>query len=57
MDANPRFSGGVAFSNIAGYNFVEGHILTFLGKAVRDIKKRNINYGAIITRKYTEVLV
>lgn len=57
MDVNPRFSGGVAFSNIAGYNFVENHILYFLGQKINGIKKRNIQYGTIITRKYSEVVV
>jgi carbamoyl-phosphate synthase large subunit len=55
MDVNPRFSAGVVFSNIAGYNFVKNHILYFLGRRVNALK--NINYGAIITRKYVEVMV
>jgi carbamoyl-phosphate synthase large subunit len=57
MDVNPRFSAGIAFSSIAGYNFVEGHISSFLGEKIENITKKHIKYGSIITRKYTEVLV
>jgi carbamoyl-phosphate synthase large subunit len=55
MDINPRFSAGVAFSNIAGYNFVENHILYFWGRLVKGLN--NVKLGTIITRKYVEVIV
>jgi carbamoyl-phosphate synthase large subunit len=55
MDINPRFSAGIVFSNIAGYNFVENHVRRFLKEKVS--KLENIKYGVIIARKYIEVIV
>jgi carbamoyl-phosphate synthase large subunit len=55
MDINPRFSAGVVFSNIAGYNFVKNHIMHFLNKDVERLGK--VKYGIIITRKYVELIV
>lgn len=55
MDINPRFSAGVVYSNIAGYNFVKNHILYFRGKKIERLK--SVKHGMIITRKYVEVIV
>jgi len=55
MDVNPRFSAGVAFSALAGYNFVLNHVAYFLGQTVQSLGP--IKYGEIYTRKYTEVTV
>jgi carbamoyl-phosphate synthase large subunit len=55
MDINPRFSAGVVFSDMAGYNFVKNHIFCFLGKQIHPL--REVKYGAIFTRKYIEVVV
>ena len=32
IDINPRFSAGVAFSNMAGYDMVQSHLNCFIGK-------------------------
>lgn len=55
MDINPRPSAGVVFSNIAGYNFIENHINSFLGKPIADLTE--YRYGLVITRKYIEIVV
>jgi len=55
MDVNPRFSAGVAFSALAGYNFVRNHMAYFLGQTVHSLGP--IKYGEIFTRKYIEVTV
>lgn len=52
MDINPRFSAGIAFSSLAGYNFVTNHIACFNNEKIElnaDIKpcfavKRYITY-------------
>ena len=56
MDVNPRFSAGIVFSNIAGFNFVENHVLNFLGQKIQHVRSEKIKYGTIITRKYIEAL-
>ncbi|MCV2364655.1 ATP-grasp domain-containing protein [Paucibacter sp. DJ1R-11] len=55
MDVNPRFSAGVAFSGLAGYNFVHNHVRHHLGQTPEPLGL--IQGGAIYTRKYTEVIV
>ena len=53
VECNPRFSGGVEFSCIAGYNFVFNHIKCFKGKS---IDKLNPYKNQYISRKYTEYI-
>ena len=53
IDINPRFSAGVAFSVVEGYNMVLNHIRCFAGEDVDtqiDIKEQ------IIIKKYEEVI-
>jgi len=53
LECNPRFSGGVAFSYAAGYDFVKNSINCFSGKKIekaRDIKEQ------YIVKKYVEVV-
>lgn len=54
MDINPRFSAGVSFSALAGYNFVCNHIRHYLGLPVEPLG--SIARNAVFTRKYTEVV-
>jgi len=54
MDVNPRFSAGIAFSQIAGYNFILNHLNIFLEKEI-DILS---NYETkIMTKEYKEIIV
>lgn len=55
MDVNPRFSAGVAFSSMAGYDFVRNHIAYFTGHEIEPLKR--VKQGAVFTRKYIEVAV
>lgn len=55
MDVNPRFSAGVAFSGLAGYDFVRNHVRHHLGLPTESLGP--IQTGAIYTRKYVEVIV
>lgn len=51
IDINPRFSAGIAFSKVAGYDMVASHINCFIGnKILSPIKYKN----QIITKKYVE---
>lgn len=53
MECNPRFSGGVAFSCLAGYNCVINHLNCFMGKKIdSSIEVRDI----YISRKYKEIV-
>lgn len=36
MDINPRFSAGIAFSHLAGYDIVKNHFLCFQHKSIED---------------------
>ncbi len=54
MDINPRFSAGVAFSALAGYNFVRNHVHHFLGGPVEPLG--SVRHGAVFTRQYIEVI-
>lgn len=51
MDINPRFSAGIGFSKLAGYDFVKNHINVFRKKQIEPIKK--IQTG-IATKHHTE---
>lgn len=53
MDINPRFSAGVAFSLLAGYDMVASHINCFTD---RDINQPGSYKLLTITRKYTEII-
>lgn len=50
LEINPRFSGGVKFSHLSGYNVVINHLNCFMDKPIesKNIKKM------IIARKYVE---
>jgi carbamoyl-phosphate synthase large subunit len=37
MDINPRFSAGIAFSALAGYDFAESHLQEFRGMGYQKI--------------------
>lgn len=54
IDVNPRFSAGVAFSGMAGYNMVDAHIRCFLNKAIRSMEKIN---EMIIAKRYREEIL
>ncbi|HQI41287.1 MAG: hypothetical protein B6D44_02100 [Ignavibacteriales bacterium UTCHB2] len=52
LDVNPRFSAGIAFSAIAGYNFIENHLKCFYGLEI----DKQINYEKkIISKRYNEI--
>jgi carbamoyl-phosphate synthase large subunit len=53
MDINPRFSAGVSFSILAGYDMVFNHIRCF---TPGDIQDPVVCLPMIITRKYTDVI-
>lgn len=53
IDINPRFSAGVAFSVLSGYNMVSNHINCFLGK---DIEGQIEVAEKIMIKKYEEVI-
>ena len=54
IDINPRFSAGVAFSVVSGYNMVKNHIRCFTGENIDDPIKVE---ERIIIKKYEEVFV
>lgn len=39
IDINPRFSAGLAFSHLAGYDFVNNHLNCFLGMDLHELSK------------------
>jgi len=39
MDVNPRFSTGIGFSCLAGYNFVKEHLNVFQNKKISELQK------------------
>ncbi len=51
IECNPRFSGGVAFSCVAGYDCVRNHIAAFEGNAIAPRKPFRNQY---IVKKYHE---
>jgi carbamoyl-phosphate synthase large subunit len=53
LECNPRFSGGVAFSCKAGYDFVNNAIKCFDG---RDIDVLAVSHNQYIVKQYTEVI-
>lgn len=53
MDINPRFSAGVAFSQLVGYDFVYNHLKVFMGLSI----DCSINYSSIIVcKRYREYI-
>ncbi|MEA5578503.1 ATP-grasp domain-containing protein [Anabaena sp. UHCC 0451] len=53
MDINPRFSAGIGFSIIAGYDFIENHIKCFQGVTI----DKEIPYNQqIISKRYIEII-
>lgn len=51
MDINPRFSAGIAFSNITGYDFVQNHLNVFMNRKIDN----GINYSdRILCKRYVE---
>lgn len=51
MECNPRFSGGVAFSCMAGYNMVENHLRCFKGGELEPPGQIRNQY---LVKRYTE---
>lgn len=54
IDINPRFSAGVAFSVVSGYNMVLNHVRCFTGEDIDEITEVP---ERIIIKKYEEFLV
>lgn len=54
IDINPRFSAGIAFSHIAGYNMVMNHLNVFTNKKIDDAI---ICKEQILTKKYVEEIL
>ncbi len=53
LECNPRFSGGVEFSCMAGYDCVTNHLNCFLGEKIEDSDQIT---GMYIARKYEEYI-
>lgn len=53
LECNPRYSGGVAFSGVAGYDFVNNAMKCFMGKEIDPQIKMQQKY---IVKKYIEVV-
>jgi len=51
MECNPRFSAGVKFSCLAGYDFIINHLNCFIGKQIDELGTYDNMY---IARKYEE---
>lgn len=51
LECNPRFSGGVAFSALAGYDMVKNHINCFTGQEIQPMKAVRNQY---LARRYSE---
>lgn len=54
IDINPRFSAGVAFSLVAGYNMVLNHLKCFMGQ---NIDAGTIYHCGLITKRYHEEIL
>lgn len=53
IDVNPRFSAGIGFSMLAGYDFIESHLNCFTGK---DILPAKMYKNMILEKKMEEVV-
>lgn len=51
LECNPRFSGGVAFSCMAGYDMVKNHLRCFTGKELEPAKEIHSQY---LVKRYQE---
>ncbi len=51
LECNPRFSGGVAFSRMAGYDMVRNHLRCFAGG---EIEPPEAVRGCYLVKRYTE---
>ena len=51
LECNPRFSGGVAFSSMAGYDMVKNHLNCFMGRPLEPMGQIKEQY---IARRYGE---
>ncbi len=54
LECNPRFSGGIAFSCLSGYDFIMNHLRCFDGSESIDKMDRFDNYFAV--KMYTETV-
>lgn len=54
MDVNPRFSAGIAFSILAGYDVIQNHLNCFIGKELQFFNNFN---ELIMTKKFNEVVL
>jgi carbamoyl-phosphate synthase large subunit len=54
LEINPRFSAGVEFSYMAGYDFVSGHLDCFAGNPV---PAAGVIRQLTIARKYEEYVM
>ncbi len=54
MECNPRFSGGVDFSVLAGYDFVTNHLKCFKNEEIGSLTEIKEHY---IARKYEEFII
>lgn len=54
IDINPRFSAGVAFSRMVGYNMVLNHLNCFIAQ---DIQDGILYQEQIITKRYWEEIL
>ena len=51
LECNPRFSGGVAFSCMAGYNMADSHLRCFAGEEIEPLGEIRQQY---LVKRYTE---
>lgn len=54
LECNPRFSGGLAFSAVAGYDMVKNHLNCFMGAHLEPLEEIREQY---IARRYEEFVM
>jgi carbamoyl-phosphate synthase large subunit len=54
MDINPRFSAGISFSILAGYDMVTNHVRCFMGEEIEDLVSPKT---MILAKKLTDVII
>jgi carbamoyl-phosphate synthase large subunit len=52
IECNPRFSGGIAFTELAGVRMVRAHLAVFDGAGLSGLAEPQTGY---MTRKYQEI--
>lgn len=52
VECNPRFSGGIAFTELSGVPMIRNHMYIFDGRAMEDMPKQRCGF---MTRKYQEI--